>query len=135
MMMDMFNSGTKRALATAALALTTVFSTGCATPGATTVGGAIAGGAIGNEVGGKLGAVLGIIAGAAAGSFAEPDCTTTVQSSQTRSVNGNSVGTWRGNEKMDTECNYSGNTVPGSFNAPSHLQHMQGNGNSNFRPY
>ncbi|MBI2233600.1 MAG: hypothetical protein HYU57_01090 [Micavibrio aeruginosavorus] len=79
---------------------------------------------------------IGAIGGGVVGGMLEPDCTTKISGTQTRSVNGNNTGAWRGSERMNTECAYSGKNAPGNFNAPQHYQHMQGGqgGGSNYRP-
>jgi hypothetical protein len=131
-----FLTGSKRTVAAVSLALATAFTAGCAgmPRGVPTAGGAIGGAVIGNKVGGSVGAVLGGLGGAVLGSMAEEDCQTRVSGTQSRSVNGNRTGEWRGRETMKTDCVYSGNTRPGNFNAPQHLEHMQGGGTSNYRP-
>lgn len=121
------------------LALATAVISGCGSlpRGSMTGIGAIGGGVVGNEIGGAIGAVVGAIGGGVVGNMLEPDCTTRISGTQTRSVNGNNTGAWRGSERMNTECAYSGKNAPGNFNAPQHYQHMQGGnqgGGSNYRP-
>ena len=57
---------------------------------------------------------------------ASSPCSTTVVSSGSRTYHGDDTTKWSGVENMRTTCNYRGNTDPGSFNAPSHLEHMNG---------
>ena len=56
----------------------------------------------------------------------QPDCTTVVNSSQSRYNYGDNTTVWKGPETMATSCVYRGDNNPANWNAPRHHGHMKG---------